>query len=229
MSEENIIPIPVRQCDTEDPYYYNYGTEPEGTTHTFRLENISATGVYYDTVSIAGQCRTIYVLDFTIDPTYNDTLPLLNYCVNNLPYPWEVSDTKNGTKTIAIHIPDNVTLPFDTLCSTTLKTIHSCDSVVNLPLRIQPIHKTPIYDTICESSLPYEWKDAKATVLQTITVNDIKNSASWKQPDWTYETSYIHHSVYGCDSTLQLHLTVYPILYKDTAIQLCPEQLPYLI
>ena len=227
MSEENIIPIPVRQCDTEDPYYYNYGTEPEGTTHTFRLENISATGVYYDTVSIAGQCRTIYVLDFTIDPTYNDTLPLLNYCVNNLPYPWEVSDTKNGTKTIAIHIPDNVTLPFDTLCSTTLKTIHSCDSVVNLPLRIQPIHKTPIYDTICESSLPYEWKDAKATVLQTITVNDIKNSASWKQPDWTYETSYIHHSVYGCDSTLQLHLTVYPILYKDTAIQLCPEQLPY--
>gem|GEM_PF-2756787 len=227
VSDENIVNIPIRQCDDQPPYSYNYGTEPDGTTHTHRLENISTTGVYMDTVSIAGQCRTIYRLDFKVDPSYDQTLPQAHTCINSLPYAWQVNDTQGGTKTISITIPDGATLPYDTVCTTLLHSIYGCDSVVRLPLRVHPIYALDLYDTVCETSLPYVWKDRKNVTLQTISVNDIKSSGTWKAPDWTYQTTYNHESQYACDSVLTLHLTVYPTVDSTVYIQLCPEQLPY--
>ena len=227
VSAENIQPITVRRCDDNLPYSYDYPALPAEATHTRLLTDIRETGIYDDTVSIAGQCRTIYRLNFTVDKTYDDTLSQVDVCINNLPYSWRVTDKKGNSRTIFINIPDDKVLPFDTLCTANLKSIHDCDSIVRLPLRVHPTYTTQVYDTICQTSLPYTWRDNKGTYLRQIRLTDIRNSGQWKDPDWTYTTDYNHHSQYNCDSLLTLHLTVYPTLANEVTITLCPEQLPY--
>lgn len=227
VSAENIQPITVRRCDDNLPYSYDYPALPAEATHTRLLTDIRETGIYDDTVSIAGQCRTIYRLNFTVDKTYDNTLPQVDVCINNLPYSWRVTDKKGNSRTISINIPDDKVLPFDTLCTANLKSIHDCDSIVRLPLRVHPTYTTQVYDTICQKSLPYTWRDNKGTSLRQIRLTDIRNSGQWKDPDWTYTTDYNHHSQYNCDSLLTLHLTVYPTLTNEVTLTLCPEQLPY--
>ncbi|MBQ6723940.1 MAG: IgGFc-binding protein [Paludibacteraceae bacterium] len=227
VSAENIQPITVRRCDDNLPYSYEYQALPAEATHTRLLTDIRETGIYDDTVSIAGQCRTIYRLNFTVDKTYDNTLPQVDVCINNLPYSWRVTDKKGNSRTISINIPDDKVLPFDTLCTANLKSIHDCDSIVRLPLRVHPTYTTQVYDTICQKSLPYTWRDNKGTSLRQIRLTDIRNSGQWKDPDWTYTTDYNHHSQYNCDSLLTLHLTVYPTLTNEVTLTLCPEQLPY--
>lgn len=70
-----------------------------------------------------------------------------------------------------------------------------CDSNVTLHLTVHNTYLIPIYDSVCDNELPYVFGG-----------NNYNNSGTY---------TFNHQSVYGCDSVVQLHLTVLPH-HRDT-------------
>ncbi|MCQ2208723.1 MAG: hypothetical protein MJZ34_00355 [Paludibacteraceae bacterium] len=87
----------------------------------------------------------------------------------------------------------------------TLENHLGCDSIVTLKMNLVPVVRETVYDTACGS----------------LTYNGVTYTETG-----VYEQQ-LTSSVTGCDSILQLHLTIHqPVYLKDT-ISLCRDQLPY--
>ena len=214
ISDENIVPIVARRCDNDLPYTYAYTNDPTNAIHTFRLENLLHTGEYRDTVSIAGQCRTIYVLYLTEDPTYNITLTQTNVCVNALPYQWEREDGKGLIQSITL--PDGANLPYEHTYTTTLTTVQGCDSVVNLPLRINPTFTSDTIIEICDNEANSFVYMFGAKQYQFHRSDKIDH-----QHIFHIDTTLTTPSSSACDSAMHLHLIVYPSYQIDSVRTIC--------
>lgn len=157
----------------------------------------SETGFYIDTLRQAATafCDSIVALDLTIHPSYNqyDTLVL---CQNELPYVWRdtLFDTGSLDSNFIFH----------------KISVENCDSVVNLHLVVNPAYYQEEFDTICQQSLPYTWRD---TVFEAGTVSD----------------SYVftRQTIHGCDSIVTLHLLVNESYYQMEIAEICQQELPY--
>ena len=68
-----------------------------------------------------------------------------------------------------------------------------CDSTTTLTLKVNPIYNQDVTLTICETALPYTW-------------NDITYPVGTASGD--YEHTYSTHTAAGCDSIINLHLTI---------------------
>ena len=85
--------------------------------------------------------------------------------------------------------------------------IHGCDSVVTLQLKVNQIYAVSDSMTICDSELPYEWNGVKFTETGTQTT--------------TLQT------VNGCDSVVTMLLTVNPTYAVNDSLTICASELPY--
>ena len=83
----------------------------------------------------------------------------------------------------------------------TFTNVAGCDSTVTLHLTIHTSVATNDYVTICENDLPYNYGD---TVFEVGTTNG----------------NYVFHlnTIYGCDSTATLHLTVIPAFTPEVSV-----------
>ena len=217
VSEEDFIPLPpVQICDNEPPYSYDYGAEPAGTKHRHRLENLHATGVYRDTVEIAGQCRKIYELHLTVNSTYDMNPLLKSVCVNDLPYRWTRGD--NPSVLIEeINLPDGESLPYTHTYAATLQTKYTgCDSIVHLQLTINPVYSAK--DTVrkCDTEMDdyiyrfdtKEYRFNQQGKLDHKTILHIDTTLNTPTKD-------------GCDSIMCLHLIVYPSYQIYDTLSMC--------
>ncbi|MCS3802336.1 putative IMPACT (imprinted ancient) family translation regulator, partial [Chitinophagaceae bacterium OAS944] len=163
-------------CTNQLPYNWN------GT-------NINAAGTYRDTLTSRAGCDSIINLILTVNSVLRDTTRA-TICTNQLPYSW------NGTQYNAAGTYR------DTLTSRA-----GCDSIVNLILTVNSILRDTTRATICTNQLPYNWNgtniNAAGTYRDTLT-----NSA-------------------GCDSIINLILTVNSVLRDTTRVTVCTNQLPY--
>ncbi len=150
------------------------------TWHNRTIANLSAGPyTYWDSLQSANfGCDSVYKLALTVNPVYHfketDTM-----CSNET-YVWE------GHNRTFENLEPNV--PYTYWDS--LQTINGCDSVYELALTVYPSYRINEYDTICDSELPYFWRDQAL------------NAAG------EYEDRY--STVNDCDSVYVLTLTVYP-------------------
>ena len=174
--------VPVAVCDNELPFEWNgryYDT----------------TGMYLDTLAAVTGCDSIVMLALVVNPTYNQQ-EAATICDSELPYTWRDTVFQPGTATgsYVFH----------------RETIHGCDSMVTLSLVVNPTYNQQEAATICDSELPYTWRD---TVFQSGTETG----------------SYIFHreTVHGCDSTVTLSLVVNPTYDQQETATICDSELPY--
>ncbi len=90
------------------------------------------------------------------------------------------------------------------------KDSHGNDSIVVLNLTVHPSYNQQEVLTICENELPYTWRDVRLDV-------------GTKTGTYIYDRT----SVYGCDSTVNLDLTVHPSYNQADTLVLCSQDLPY--
>jgi hypothetical protein len=89
-------------------------------------------------------------------------------------------------------------------------TIHGCDSLITLYLTVNPTYDNKDTLTICDSQLPFSYGDTTFT-QGTIT------------GDYPVHLTTIH----GCDSLINLYLTVNPTYDNKDTVTICDSELPF--
>lgn len=220
--------------------------DADGTIHEREFTKPVIAGVYTDTLKSSQDCDSIIILTLNVHPTYlmPDTITI---CQSEVPYIWRGKQLSNNgdyidkmqTKkwgydsiyTLHLNImPVYRTQLTPRLCygepfqhnhkiydkpglyhDTIGTTIYGCDSIFDIDLKWYDIYTTKLSDHCDSESLPYIWH-----------VGD-------KDIELTHTGLYIEHlqSYHGCDSTVQMELTVYHTYnYYDT-IEVCVNKLPY--
>ncbi len=138
---------------------------------------------------------SIVNLHLIVNSSYTDTIDMV-ICQNELPYTWRDTTFDVGTTSKEYIFNRN--------------TINGCDSVVTLNLTVHPMYNHTETETICQSELPYTWRDTTFSVGTT-----------------SGEYVFTHSTVNGCDSVVTLNLTVGPTYNQTESLVLCQQELPY--
>ena len=174
-------------CEGALPYTWN--------GHTFTaVPSDSTPGLLtaYDTLLNQHGADSVIILQLTVIPTTYGTYSE-NIVENSLPHTF--LDT---TFTDSV-----INFQFSILNS------KGCDSILSYTLVVHRNVDTTLYDTVCESTIPYTWNGHTfAIAVDTSTVDTLTDR-------------------FGADSTVTMHLTVIPTTYgtyRDTIVE---NQLPY--
>jgi 3'-phosphoadenosine 5'-phosphosulfate sulfotransferase (PAPS reductase)/FAD synthetase len=172
-------------CQSELPYTWRDTVFAEGT----------ASGNYVFSRSTVNGCDSTVTLTLTVNPIYELT-ESETICQNELPYTWRDTVFAVGTTSgdYVFH----------------RSTVNGCDSTVTLTLTVNPSYTQNENATICQSELPYSWRD---TVFAEGTVSS----------DYVFHRSTVN----GCDSIVILTLVVNPIYEQNESETICQNELPY--
>ncbi len=231
----------VNGCDsvvnlslTVNPIYSNdiFETICEGESVTVGTSSYTTSGNYTDVLSSVNGCDSVVNLALTVNPIYNIDLSE-TICEGESVIVGTSTYTTSGNYTDV------------------LTTVNGCDSVVNLALTVNPIYNIDLSETICEGesvvvgTSTYTTSGNYTDVLSTIngcdsvvnltlTVNPIYNidlseiicegeSVTVGTSSYTTSGSYsdLLSSVNGCDSIVNLTLTVLEIEEETVAVELC--------
>ncbi len=124
-------------CSDEAPYNYS-------DSRAQRLQNLTKTGTYFDTLSTVSGCDSILELRLIVGQTYPNLHEKISMCQNDT-LDW------NGIPLLGSW---GVT---DTTFVARLTTIYGCDSIVTLHLQIHPTYEFITSARICYSDV-YEWR-----------------------------------------------------------------------
>ncbi|MCQ2312624.1 MAG: IgGFc-binding protein [Paludibacteraceae bacterium] len=215
------IPLRIKRCSKEGPYNH-----PD--TRAEKLQNLSQSGIYRDTLQSVYGCDSILVLDLSIYPN-EDSVRYDTTCSNH-PYLFNNEEkTQSGIYTM------------------TRNTEQGCEQLITLHLVVYQAYDSLLRDTICEGET-YYWEGENYTQAGSyhkdyhtihgcdsimrleLTVNDTFNiplrvercskEGPYNHPDsrakklQNLSQSDIYRdtlkSIYGCDSILVLDLSIYP-------------------
>ena len=164
----------------------------------------------------------VYFVDTTENICLGDSVLFNGQYYKETGYYYDTLQTIWGCDSIvALHLIVNFldTTLYDTICqgdsvlfngkyytqtgiyTDTLQMVWGCDSIINLDLLVNFPSDTTIYDTICVTDLPY-------------LLHDFNLSSSGYY-------SRVTANVVGCDSTINLYLTVTDTVYKDIEANIC--------
>lgn len=152
-------------------------------------------GVYQFARTTVNGCDSIVSLALIVYPSYSQ-YEVEEVCVNAFPYTWRDTTFQQGTSAGEYTFYR--------------QTVNGCDSIVTLNLTVHPVYSENLSLAICESELPYTWRDV---TFPTGTISGI----------YTYN----RESEFGCDSTVTLVLTVRPTFTQTFNVQICENDLPY--
>lgn len=186
---------------------------------------------YKDSLYTINGCDSVYTLVLQIDSAYVFT-DVIDIC-NDAYAIWE--DTIYvGTQFTGVLPNDSmpvVTLAPQTnyLVDTLYKTITGCDSTRCLRLNVHPLYSVTDYQTTCDDNNQYIWetKDYLGSYYDTIQfVPSIEylDPVTNKPKKDIIEIDTVFRSltsVHGCDSIVQLHLTIYPVYKFKTNARIC--------
>lgn len=203
-----------------------------GDSILFKGQFIHTQGVFHDTLSSASGCDSIITLTVTENPTYNvsvsdticqgdsisfhgqmlsmagayvDTLQTVHGCDSVVTLNLVVNPVQHTSITEAICQGDSldffgVFLHEEGTYYDTLQTVQGCDSIVTLTLTTNPIYQIPVLDTICEGD---NYVFHNKTLYESGVYKD------------TLQT------VQGCDSIIELVLTVSPVTFGVDTVSAC--------
>lgn len=193
--------------------------------------DVVGTFIYIDSMTTINGCDSVYTLILNIQNTYAIT-DTIDICTDTFAI-WQ--------DTIYVGTKYTGQLPNDSMSVITLspqtnynvnrayKSISGCDSIRYLCLNIHPLYDTIDCQTICDTQNPYIWEthDSYAKSMGIIYRDTIAFEPSKLKPDSTKDVTYIDTiyrtltSVHGCDSVVQLHLTIYPTYEFVTPARIC--------
>ena len=218
----------VTICQTQLPYKYGDST----------MNNGGSFNVYFKTKK---GCDSVVVLRLFVNPIYSKT-DTVSICQNQIPYHYGDSifylsgsynvrfKTKKGCDSLVVlrlyvyptyNHTDTITLcssqlPYkygdSTLTTSGNFNIHfttkkSCDSLVRLTLFIDTIFKVNKTVTLCDNELPYHFGG-----------NTYYNSGNY---------DVIFHAIGGCDTVVNLKLTVNATYLRKDTLTICNNEFPY--
>ena len=156
------------------------------------------TGIYHDTLQTMSGCDSVITMHLQVwpkQPTAHRTIDIADV---DTPYIWVHTWMENAT----LH-RDTDSLYTAGEHIRRLQTIHGCDSIDSLTLRI---HKTyHIYETeinICEKETPFTWHE----------LNNITTTGDYENRKQTKE---------GYDSVYYVHINVYKQTYDTVSMNIC--------
>ena len=176
----------VTICDSELPYTYRDTTFGIGTSSDAFVFNRKT----------LHNCDSITTLELTVNPTY-DLTDSVTICDSELPYTYR--DTTFGVGTSSGAFVFN------------RKTVHDCDSITTLELTVNPTYDLTDSVTICDSELPYTYRD---TTFGIGTPSGI--------------FVFNRKTVNLCDSITSLALVVNPTYNLTDSVTICDSELPYI-
>jgi hypothetical protein len=202
---------------------------------------LMSSGTYRSTFPNINGCDSTVMLTFTVRQTIQTTQDV-SVCENALPYNWNnqllaAAGTYTATLRNIYGCDSVVTMHFSirpvlrttqnvTVCehalpyrwnnqlisqagiyNSSFTNIYGCDSTITLELNVRPT-VTTIQDTsICENELPFQWNHLSITAAGTY--------------------SAVPQNMYGCDSTVILHLSVNSYVSSVQDVAICQNELPY--
>ena len=174
-----VNPISTRELTDETCQFANYTEYGFNTTFTeagqYTLSNISQ-NVY--------GCDSVTTLTLTVHPVFET----------------EVYDTICFNKSYNFH---GTILSTTGDYTTTLSSVHGCDSVIYLHLYVRPEKRREISADICYGEAYNEYNFSIAQALET------------------QDYSHVNDDINGCDSTTVLHLTVHQPQTTNIPVTLC--------
>ena len=229
-------------CQNELPYTWRDTLFAEGTQ----------SGIYQFTRTSSMGCDSTVTLALIVHPSYAQE-EALEVCENGFPLQWRDTTFLEGTTT-----GDFVFYR---------QTIHGCDSIVTLHVTVNPTFEENESLVICESDLPYTWRDitfpvgtasrtftynlqsmygcdsivtlaltVRPTFVQNVNLQICENDLPYyfAQADTTFDTGsqsgtyrFAYSNIYGCDSIITLHLSIYPYYEDGESLTICSSDLPY--
>ncbi len=171
--------LTVHNCDSV--YLLNLTVHPtyeftqdeeicDGDIFSWRGNNYSTAGTYYDSLLTVHNCDSVYVLNLTVHPTF-EFVDNEEICDGDI-FTWR----GNNYSTAGTY--------YDSLL-----TVQNCDSVYVLNLSVYPNYEFEQFDTICDGQI-FSWQG-----------NNYSTAG-------TYYDSLL--TTHGCDSIYILHLVVNP-------------------
>ena len=107
--------------------------------YTWNGITFNAGGSQTATLTSSLNCDSLATLNLTVNPVVTSSTNL-TICDDQLPYSWNgLTFNSSGSQTA------------------TLTTAAGCDSVATMNLTVTPTVTNIIYDTICDTQLPYTW------------------------------------------------------------------------
>ncbi|MCF8371540.1 MAG: T9SS type A sorting domain-containing protein [Bacteroidales bacterium] len=204
----------------------------EGEIFDFNGTMLTQSGTYFDTLQTIQGCDSVLALSLTVNPifstllseeicegdffdfngtmltqsgTYFDTLQTILGCDSVLSLSLIVNPIFSTS--LSEEICEGDIFDFNGTILTqsgtyfdTLQTIHGCDSVLALSLTVDPIFSTPLSDEVCEGDM----FDFNGTMLT--------------QSGFYFDTL---QTILGCDSVLELVLTVNPVFSTPLSEEIC--------
>ncbi len=228
VSPAYLISENVTVCSVETPYLWHG-------------KSLVATGVYYDSLTAAGGCDSVYVLRLTVNPSNT-------YRSNDIELCQGETATWRGR-----------TLSESGTYTDTVSNNYGCFDYYTVNVLVHSPYHIATADTVCSSELPYVWHNYTMNESGTRTVNlqtadgcdSILTFTLTVLPSYSYtenitvcatETPVVWHgrsfsasgtfydslaTVNGCDSVYRINLVVNPnVSQADTAV-VCDTQLPY--
>jgi len=200
---------------------------------------VNTTGIYTkDTLSVITGCDSVIVVNLTVNPVYNTSVPTVTICNNET---YELADgTEVNTANTYV---------------TTVPSINGCDSTVTVQVFVIPAQSVTVNTSICadeDYTLPNgtvvtaagsytnvfpSINGCDSTIITVLTVKPIFTSTqnpvicsgqTQTMPDGTQQgvagtyTFPYTSAVNGCDSTITVNLTVNPIYTTNVTVNLCP-------
>lgn len=122
----------------------------QGDSADFFGERIRTAGIYRHTDLTVDGCDSITEWIVNIIPVASPTVIEINRSDKEIPYTWERRNADGSLKNTSSY-------SWPGLYRDTVKSSRACDSILILDLKVWPTYKVTVKDTVCASSLPYEW------------------------------------------------------------------------
>ena len=193
----------IDRCDNET--YLFYGTEynTTGEWHTGKDTTQFITLSHTDTTINGCDSAVVHVL--RVHPTFNNPVVYDTICHSALPYNYPDA-----------HATSLQGLMQSGVYTHTLKTQHGCDSIITLDLTVNPSTTNQVSVTWCRSAGPYTFDS-----IETPKLCDLTQSGVYTDTLQTIKNQY------GCDSIIELHLTILETIVTPLYDSICDNLLPY--
>ncbi|MBQ0089893.1 MAG: hypothetical protein KBT27_11255, partial [Prevotellaceae bacterium] len=202
--------IERRTCQTTDGYYYEHLNR--GSGGFLPAQYLSDSLTRNDTIQSILGCDSIITLKFFVDSVY-DYRQVFEVCQDTINTQWEWIDDDNVSHGF-ISIADSGNYSYEQK----YKTIHGCDSIYGMKIRVKPTYRFDSIYSICEDER-ISWQHRWYTGDSALTFEGDRVLT----PGVYFDTArYTTQEL--CDSIYYLVLNVYPIYDTLTQILACENE-----
>ena len=218
-------------CENEQPYIWS-GHSDRQNNPVIIPDNLSPrTYNYSDNLKTAEGQDSIWHLQLTVYPVYDNQPIVKHLCYSEGHFEWRRENADETIEDIPFDFDAPPTGHYVQIERTrTLKTVHNCDSTIHLQLYVYPSPEpVELSDNLCETEDKWwEWVVYSADGLENKTLTIPSGDRNKPFPHtYTLTHTFQTRTPARCDSTVTLKRTILPVTKGQETITICRSELPY--